>query len=361
VAIDGRPVSAVNAQGRHVPTATREPVIAQIEARVAGDRPALEAADEPDEAGPPGGARAADLQTTSEARRGRRRRDEDLQAAVARRGPDQRSRTAPARRAMPGGHGGGTAGCEHVQTAVEAPHTRIVAGEVTNDPTDRDWLRPVAVAAQAVLGGPCDAVADGGDAPGPDVKPGLPAGRTPSSARPLPSAHQPLGLCSYDDGTDEAATDTDRWPAGERRRGRVDPGAHARHRRSSATSACRTGPLKAQGTRHTGGRRITRGVDEPGLAPMEPHGHTRPERMPQRKALVEQPWGTMTRGGDQGDGLRRGVARGRAECRVTVWADHLRRVLHLVALTRRLASVGSGGPGGPLRTTERRLILATRA
>jgi hypothetical protein len=61
---------------------------------------------------------------------------------VARRGQDQLSLTDPDRRAMKGGNGGGTAVCYHVQTAVEAKHTLLVACEVTNDPTDRDWLGP---------------------------------------------------------------------------------------------------------------------------------------------------------------------------------------------------------------------------
>jgi hypothetical protein len=63
---------------------------------------------------------------------------------------------------MKDGTGGGTAVCDHVQTAVDAQHKLLVACEVTNDPTDRDWRSPMAIAAQAGLGGPCDAVADRG-------------------------------------------------------------------------------------------------------------------------------------------------------------------------------------------------------
>jgi hypothetical protein len=75
---------------------------------------------------------------------------------------------------------------------------------------------------------------------------------------------------------------------------------------------------------------------------------------------VEPPCGTMKRGWDQGDVLRRGLARVRAEFRLTVLADNLRRVLNLVAMTRLLASFGSGGQGGPMSTPDRRLIRATR-
>jgi hypothetical protein len=232
VAIAGRPVSAVNAKGRHVTTATLEPVIAPIDGPVADDLTALEAADAQDEAGTPGGARAAELPTQIEALRGRRRRYEALQAEWERRGHDQRSVTDPDRRARKGGNGGGTAVCDHGQTAVEAKHQRIVAGDVAHEPTDRDWLSPVALAAKAVLGGACDAVAEVGDDQGHEVTPGLHAGMTPSIARPITAATQPLGLCSTDDVTSEAATDTSGCPAGEGLSCRVDPVALGRHMRS---------------------------------------------------------------------------------------------------------------------------------
>jgi hypothetical protein len=93
---------------------------------------------------------------------------------------------------------------------------------------------------------------------------------------------------------------------------------------------------------------------------MAPRVLARPEIMTPRKALVEHPFGTMTRGWDQGSCLMRGVARVRAACSLTVLADHLRRVFNLVAMPRLLASFGSGGQGGPMSTTDRRLLLATR-
>jgi transposase len=111
VAIDGRKFRAVNAKGRHFTTATREQGIAQSDARVAGYLTELEAADDQDEAGTPGGARAADLQSKLAALRKRRLRDEDLQAALEGSGHHQRSLTDPDSRAMKGGNGGGTAVC----------------------------------------------------------------------------------------------------------------------------------------------------------------------------------------------------------------------------------------------------------
>ena len=208
VAIAGRKFRAVNAQGRNFPKATLAKVIAPIDERVAGDLTELEAADDQDEAGTPGGARAADLQPKIEVLRGRRRRDEDLQAELERSGQDQLSLTDPDSRAMKGGNGGGTAVCYNVQTAVAAKHNLIVACDVTNDPTDRDWLSPLAVEAKKVLGGPFAAVADVGYDHGQEVKHCLHEGMTPSIARPITSAHQKLGLFSTDAFTYEAATDT---------------------------------------------------------------------------------------------------------------------------------------------------------
>ncbi len=98
-------------------------------------------------------------------------------------------------------------------------------------------------------------------------------------------------------------------------------------------------PLKAQCTRNKGGRRITRWVDEPLLEPMEQRVHARPDIMQPRQERVVHPCGTMKWGWDQGDFLRRGLAKVRAECSLTVLAYNLRRVLNLVDMPRLLASL----------------------
>jgi len=360
VAIDGSQLRAVNAKGRHCTKAKLERVLRHIEARVEGSLKELEAADDHDEAGPPGGARAANLQTQIAARRERRLRYEALQAELKRSGQDQLALTDADSRSMQRGNGGGTAVCSNVQTAVDAKHTLIVACEVTNDPTDRDWLSPLAVAAKEVRGGPFDAVADRGYYHGQEVKKCLQAGLTPSIARPSTSANAKLGLCSKDDLTYEAATDTYRCPAGEGRSCRFDTVELGRHMRYYATSACRTCPLKTRCTRNTGGRRITRWVDEHLLEQMAQRVHARPEIMQQRKEIVAHPFGTMKRSWHQGYFLRRGLAKVRAEFSVTVLAYNLRRVLNLVDMPRLLASLGSGWQEALVGPTERLLMRDTR-
>jgi transposase len=129
------------------------------------------------------------------------------------------------------GKGRGTEVCDNVQTAVDRKHTRIVANDVPNDPGDRDWLSPMALQAPAVLGCPCDAVADVGDDHGEEVQTCLQAGLTPYVARPITSANQKLGLFSKDACTSDGATDTSQGPAGERLTFRFAPVALGRHSR----------------------------------------------------------------------------------------------------------------------------------
>jgi hypothetical protein len=87
-----------------------------------------------------------------------------------------------------------------VQTAVDAKHKLLLACEVTNETSERDWLSPLALQAQAVLESPCEVVAAMGDDHGDAVQACLAAGIPPYIARPLTSANKKLGRFSKDDG-----------------------------------------------------------------------------------------------------------------------------------------------------------------
>jgi hypothetical protein len=100
---------------------------------------------------------------------------------------------------MQRGTGHGTAGCDNVQTAVDRKPKRMVANDGTKDPGDRAGLSPMAWQATDLLGGPCEAVAAGGDDHGEEVKTGLDAGLTPSIARPVTAATQKRGLFTKED------------------------------------------------------------------------------------------------------------------------------------------------------------------
>ena len=184
---------------------------------------------------------------------------------------------------MPLGQGRSTEGCANGQTAVEAQPTRLIANDVLHAPGDRAGCSPMALPATAVLGGPFDAVADVGDSPGEAVQTCREAGLTPAVARPIPAAHQQLGRFSTEDFTSDGATDPSQCPAGEPRTCRCATVDLGRPLRSEATVAGRACPLKPQGTRHTGGRRLTRWVEEHWLDEMAQRGRRRPEVLTQRK------------------------------------------------------------------------------
>jgi hypothetical protein len=129
------------------------------------------------------------------------------------------------------GKGRGIEVCYNVQTAVDSNHQLLVANDVTNDTSDRDWLSPLALQAKEVLGRPFEAVADVGDYHGEEVKTCLEAGITPYVARPITSANEKLGLFSKDDFIYDKATDTYQCPASARLTFRFDAVEHGRHSR----------------------------------------------------------------------------------------------------------------------------------
>jgi hypothetical protein len=218
------------------------------------------------------------------------------------RGHAPRWRPAPASRGLHLGPGRGPEGCANVPTAGAAPHTRIVAGAGPTAPSDRDGRRPMALAATAVLERPCEVGAERGDSPGDAGKAGVEAGLPPSVARPLPSAHKPLGLCSQAALPSHGVTDTAQGPAGALRTCRCDTGAVGRPRRSDATAAGKAWGRQQAGTRRQEGRRLTRGVAAHLRKERAPRGRRRPQGRQRRTMLVAPPWGTRTRWGDAGDG-----------------------------------------------------------
>ena len=340
VAIAGSQFRAVHSKERNFTQDQLKKLIVQIDERVDAYLKELERRDDQAARGTGGGAPAETLAAKIEALTQRKLLDAGVQAPLRARGQAQLALTDPESRAMKRGNGRGTAVCYNVQTAVDSKHKLMVACEVTNEPGDRDWLSPMALQAKDVLACRFDAVADVGYDPGHEVKGCLEAGLTPYVARPITSANKKLGLFSKDAFSDERATDTSQCPAGARLTFRFDTVELGRHIRDDATSAGTGCAFKQQGTRHQGGRRTTRWVDEQLLEEMAQRVRSRPEVMKRRKELVEHPFGTMKRWWDAGYFLMRGLEKVRTEFSLTVLAYNLRRVLTLVEMPRLMAALG---------------------
>jgi hypothetical protein len=227
-----------------------------------------------------------------------------------------------------------------VHTAVDATHKLMLAGEVTNATSARDWRSPMALEAQTVLARPCEVGADMGDYHGDEVQACGEAGITPYVARPITSANKKLGLFSQDDFHYARATATDQCPAGEQLTFRFATVELGRHSRYYATAACKACALKQACTRSKAGRRITRWVDEHWREEMAQRVRSRPEVMKRRKTLVEHPLGTIKRWGDAGYFFMRGLKKVRAEFSLTVLAYNLRRGLNIVGMPGLMATLG---------------------
>jgi transposase len=207
VAIAGSKCRAVNAQARHGTQDKLTKRSVQIDEPIAAALKGLERSDAEEDRGTGGGAHAKALAAKLAALKQRKLLYEGFQAQLRSRSQEQRSLTDPESRSMQRGKGRDTAVGDNVQTAVDAQHKLMVACDVTNDPSDRDGLSPMARQAKAVLACRCDAVADMGYDQGHEVKAWLEAGSTPYVSRPLTSANGKRGLCSGECSISSA------WPA----------------------------------------------------------------------------------------------------------------------------------------------------
>jgi transposase len=338
VAIDGSKLRAVNSKRRNFSEAKLHAQAAEIDAKIDAYLAQLDAADaaEPNSAQPT----AAQLQQKIEHLQQRRQQNAQRLEQLHASGQSQVSLTDPDSRSMKVGQG--TDVCYNVQTAVDAKHKLIVEHQVTNTVTDMGQLTPVAVAAKQTLDvAQLEVVADMGYYWGVQVKECADAGITAYIPKALTSANTQQGLYGKERFTYDAGTDCYRCPAGQalplRTRG-FELGRAIRYYRAAA-STCRACAVKAQCTRNQGARRLSRWEHEGVLDQMQQRVAAHPEKMKQRKALSEHPFGTIKRGMDAGFFLMRGLAKVRAEMSLTVLAYNLKRAINLLGVPKLIAAV----------------------
>jgi transposase len=138
IAIDGSKFKAVNAKERNFTPDKLTRLLQQLDQRVEGDLEELDCGDTPDDAGPPGGAVAENVQAKIEALQQRKLLYEAVQAQLEASGETQLSRTDSESRAMKLGKGRGPEVCYNAQPAVDSKPKLIIANDVTNATGDRD-------------------------------------------------------------------------------------------------------------------------------------------------------------------------------------------------------------------------------
>jgi hypothetical protein len=241
--------------------------------------------------------------------------------------------------------GQGTVIGYNAQSAVDAKHKLIVADDVTNDVTDYQQLHAMATEAKETLAvEQLEAVADQGYYNNADVSLCVEKGITPYISKANTSANTALGLYAKKDFTYDAHKDVYRCPAGAELTHRFNTYELGRSLRYYRTSACAKCPLKSRCTRNKS-RTITREEDEHLMEAMAARVKKHPDKLRQRKALVEHPFGTIKRWFGYTHFLVKGLDQVRGEWTLITLSYNLKRVLNLVSFAELMQTVrGSSLP-----------------
>ncbi len=329
VAVDGSKFEADNALERHCTRAQVEGDLERLDQRIATY---LEELDRADVAEDDDGDGSGDGEPSSEAveraldaLRERRAHLEEVHRDMQATGERARALTDGDSRKMRTGRGEWIIGY-NVQLAVDGGHGLIVGHEVTTEANDRRQLVPLALGAQAALGGGAlTVVADTGYAVAEAAQRCADHGITAIAPRQTPHSHWP-GFARerfvYD-----ADSDTYQCPAGATLRFRQE----VRGQRRYMTPACRTCAIKAQ---CTGGqyRQVTRTRHEAALEAMDERAHEDPYWMRLRRSTAEHPFGTFKQAWQARRFLTRGLSRVRAEMALNVTAYNIKRLIAVIGV-----------------------------
>jgi len=335
VAIDGSKFRAVNARRRNYSKSALEEMIRAIDVRIARYLESIESTDQNDDAKIDAtGSGSNELATLSARAAEVRAMLEQLDQS----GETQISLTDPDSRSMKVRNGADV--CYNVQTAVDAKHKLIVTVEVTNDPTDREWLGPMAIEAKDALSvDTLTVVADEGYLSARQVEACVDAKITPYLPKSDSSANKNLGLFTKSDFRFDRERDLYVCPAGEELTFRHASHEKGRDIRYYRTYACKGCALREQCTRNTQSRRISRSANEHVLEEMNARVTANPELMRLRKAIVEHPFGTIKRWMNQAYFLMRGLEKVRGEFSLSALAYNLKRVIAIIGVPELLRAI----------------------
>lgn len=227
----------------------------------------------------------------------------------------------------------------NVQSAVDAQHGLIIHHEVTDEAGDNRQLEPIAKAAQHVLEqSALTVVADAGYSNGEQLEACERAGIT-AFVPPNRSINNHSDGTLFQKERFEFDAQRDRYtcPAGQfLARKQV---MHKDRTVIYAAKDCRDCPLKGQCT-ESKRRHVSRHVHEAALDAARARLEANPDKMRQRRSLVEHPFGTLkTHILGNGRLLMRGACGARAEMALAVMAYNLRRVSNILGNSRLMAAL----------------------
>ncbi len=336
LAIDGSKFGAVNARDQNFNAARLEDLIGRADARLAGY---LKELDESDAAEPAAAALSkTELEQKIAALREKQDWHKELLAGLDEE-QKQISLTDPDTRKMPTAQGMIVG--YNAQTAVDAKHKLIAAGDVTNEVTDFKQLADVAIEAKTNLElKRAEVVADAGYYNAAEVSRCVEQGITPLMPKADTSANTARGLFGKSRFQYDAGKDVYVCPAGAELNYRFSTDELGRELRYYRASGCKTCALKKQCTRNKANRTITREANEGLMEAMAARMQAQPWKFQLRKTLAEHPFGTIKRWFGYTHFLLKGLEKVRCEWSLTTLAYNLKRVLNLVSFEKLMAAVG---------------------
>jgi transposase len=339
VAIDGSKFKAVNSRERNFTKGKLKALRRQAEAKIERYLQELDESDAEERDSKK--LTREELQEKIEWLKKRKGVYDELQQEMEESGESQISLTDRDARSMTLGSNRGTEVGYNVQISVDAKHKLIVDHEVTNKCNDMNQLNAMAVRAKAMLEvDSLEVVADAGYYNSQEIKDCTDQDIVPYIPQTNSSTNKKAGLYTKKDFRYDAENDCYWCPAGEALRfSRCGTNRHGRKMRYYTTKACKTCALKPQCIRAKGGRRIQRWEHEEYLEELAQRLRAQPEKVKQRKAIVEHPFGTIKRSMDQGYFLTRRLCNVRAEMSLTMLAYNMKRVMGLMSIEQLLVAL----------------------
>ena len=329
VAIDGSKFKAANSRERNYTERKLKGLNQRVEEKIKRYLEELDKADqeEQDNEKPT----VEELQEKIEWLRNRKQVFAGLQERMEQTGESQVSLTDPDARSMKLGGNRGTEVAYNVQIGVDAKHKLIVDCEVTNEGNDKKQLSSMSIRAKKALDvQSLDVVADRGYYSAQEIKNCVEEDIRPYVGKPNHSNSR--GIFALEEFRYDGENDCYWCPAGKAMPFKYQTSYRGQAVRDYIAQDCGQCALRPQCTRSKSGRRIRRWVEAELLEDMERRVHAEPDKVKQRKSIVEHPFGTIKRSMDQGYFLTRGLASVRTEANLTMLAYNIKRAINLIGV-----------------------------
>jgi transposase len=228
------------------------------------------------------------------------------------------------------------------QIVVDSKNRLIIAFETTNEGNDRNQIKNMTEKAQEAIGERVEEViADTGYMNGPEIKELEEDGISVYVAIPKPDEEKRGEAAGYTKDKFEYKKEEDIYvcPAGEELRYRHKKTDHGKKFGVYKCDKCNECKRKDKCTESKEGRLIHRWEHEEVIERMEKRVKENPEKMKQRKGVVEHVFGCIKHAYNQGNFLMRGKEKVSCEFAMSVLTHNLKRCISLLGIRNMMAMI----------------------